>query len=1096
MHNNLLHTIKLQQQASDPSNSAWVFASAGSGKTKILTDRVLRLLLEDVAPHKILCLTFTKVAAAEMQSRINGELGQWILLNDEKLTKKLHDLNGKIPSEKTLKKARTLFIKILDGDSKIKAQTIHSLCQTLIKIFPFEAGIKPNFEVLEGRQEKLLLQQAQKEISKKALSDESLRNLVSKINAKLHDKTFTDLLSELLSKKEKLKFLTEKFFGIEGLITEIFKNFSLSPSSTIEEICTEFFLQLNQKEVLNLALDLENTGLVKNKKIAANIRNFLEQPTLENFLNYQDAFFTKENEPRKLGKEVENNQHLSALAYEQQKLIFQFFDKINSHKICHNSALLLRFVDRILETYSELKKQKAVLDYNDLILESNRLLANPDFSEWIKMKMDGNFDHILVDESQDTNHQQWNIIKALSEDFFSGIGATDQNRSIFIVGDEKQSIYKFQGAEPNISSEIFSYFEEKLESKLQKIELNNSFRSLSKILEAVDKIFSHPERKNAISKISEFQEHKPIRNGLGKVEIWPKITKKKEEKKEKNYEWKIDFSQKSEEENYEEKEILAKIIASKIRNRIDKKEFLQDGTRPLEYSDFMILLRNRTNGFLENLVKTFHQYQIPFSSISKIKFSESLIIQDLLAAAKFALLTADDLNLACLLKSPFFAISEEDLFEICNLRNRDGSTIYKAIAQFDKFREICNDLELIIEKSQQLDVFEFFCFLLNHKNNEEKIVARFGDEALQIVDRFKLDIYEFSQNFSPNLQKFLEFVEKIDPEISLADEKSNRVKITTIHSAKGLQAPIVMIPDCSYHFGKLLSSREEISWVNFSNNDSADIFPLWCSKKAEENLFLKKHRHDKLIEAKEEYLRLFYVAITRAADELYIGGYGDANDPESWYEITKNSLADLGCLVSENEFFIEETAKLTQEKPAENVEVIFKNSAPKIISAKPSTIEINQGQIKGKLIHKILEILGKNYREEKSWLLNLVKKIIEKEEFLSKKEKTAISHEITEFMGSELFEKIFNGDVKCEIEIGDSVNNKKVLSRIDLLIEKEDEVLIIDYKSDETLPAAVPQQYENQLRNYKNLVQKIYPQKKISCAILWVKFLKLEICCF
>ena len=239
--NALNQTIQLQQAASNPQNSFWVFASAGSGKTKILSDRVLRLLLDDVLPHKILCLTFTKAGASEMQRRINEELAQWILCDDAELQKKLHNLSGNFPTQNYLKKARTLFVKILDEDSKIKVQTIHAFCQTIIKIFPFEAKVKPNFEVLESNQEKLLLKEAQKQLIKKALQNSELKNLVQKTNAKLHEESFSQLIAQLLGKKEQINFLKEKFFGIENLIAQIFKNFSVNQNQTEQEIFEIFF---------------------------------------------------------------------------------------------------------------------------------------------------------------------------------------------------------------------------------------------------------------------------------------------------------------------------------------------------------------------------------------------------------------------------------------------------------------------------------------------------------------------------------------------------------------------------------------------------------------------------------------------------------------------------------------------------------------------------------------------------------------------------------------------------------------------------------------------------------------------------------------
>ncbi len=1102
MNQNLAQTIQLQQIASNPQNSAWVFASAGSGKTKILTDRVLRLLLEEISANKILCLTFTKVAAAEMQNRINSELAQWILCNDTQLQKKLNDLNGTFPTPAQLKKARSLFIKVLDDESKIKVQTIHSFCQSLIKIFPFEAKVKPNFEVLESNQEKLFLKQAQKEVLKKAIHNPELKNLVQKTNSKLHEESFNQLVAELLNKKEQFNTLKEKFCGIENVIAEIFKNFSVKKNQNETEIFDDFLKKINREKNFKLALELENSGLKNNGKIAAAIRFFLEKPLLENFSNYQLAFFTDKNEPRKVSKEIAQNPELTEILNDCQKLISNFCNQINSLKIANNTELLLRFVDQILQNYSKTKKQNAFLDYNDLIVETNRLLINPDFSNWVKLKMDSSFDHILIDESQDTNHSQWNIIKALSEDFFSGLSAANKTRSIFIVGDEKQSIYSFQGANPHISEEIFAYFSQKMGAQLKKIELNNSFRSVQKILQSVDEVFQNSARKNAISKVSLFQEHKAIRQGLGHVEIWQQITDEKEEKKEKNYEWQIDFSNKK---PAQEEEILAEIIAQKISKRVA--ESVQD-EKPVKYGDFMILLRNRTNKFNQALTKFLQQYQIPFSSVSKIKFSENLLIQDLLAAAKFALLKADDLNLACLLKSPIFAISEEDLLEICLVKNEQKTTIYNALEVLPKFKQIKESLDELTAKSQELNCFEFFYFLLQQKNHQQHFIAYFGYESLEILDKFLLSTFDFCQNFSPNLQKFLEFIEKLDYEIALSSNENDRVKISTVHSAKGLQARIVMLPDCCYNFGQLLNSKEEISWINFASEFDENKFPIWCAKKEDENLILKKHRQQKLLEAKEEYLRLLYVAMTRAEDELYIAGFGKSSDPECWYEIIKNSVSCAKFVTKEELMSSEITTtknelpdkleitkaknKITKTQfPASQMEIVSTSSIENLIS-KNSPSQINQSQIKGRLIHKILEAIGKNHREDKNWLQELAKKIIDREEFLTTEDKNKISIQINSFLVSGQFDQLFFGEVKCEIEISGSIENKKIIARIDLLVEQENQILIVDYKSDESLPNQVPQHYLSQLQTYKKLVKNLFPQKKISSAILWTKFLKLQ----
>ncbi len=834
--------------ASDPKNSCWVFASAGSGKTKILVDRVVRLLLADVSPNKIFCLTFTKAAAAEMQERINSRLAELVLVSDEELQKKLEELSGKFPSADLLKKARRLFVKILDDEARVKVQTIHAFCQTLIKIFPFESRVKPSFEILEESREKLLMQQAQKEVLRHALEDEVLRNLVIRINANLHDESLSDLLSGLLDKKEKLDFE----------VAEIYEKLSLSSQDNEQEIFQKFLQKLNHAENLQLALDLENSELKTNREIANKIRIFCNEPKLENFSTYQSAFFTDKNEPRKIrGKTAES---LIDVTLKQCDLISQFSDKINSLNLANDTALLLEFTNYVLASYAKLKQQRAFLDYNDLIIETNRLLANPDFSDWVKMKMDGSFDHILIDESQDTNRQQWSIIKALCEDFFSGLSLSNQQRSIFIVGDEKQSIFSFQGAEPDISSEIFSYFKNKFGDQFKKIELHHSFRSRAEILAAVDKVFLDPERKAAISKASEFSGHLVTRKGKGLVEIWPKA-KKEIEKEEFSYEWQINY-QKNEQT---EQEILAEIISKKITS------WAQD--RSVNYGDVMILLRTRTNGFFDELVKSFHRHQIPFTSISRVRFSESLLIQDLLAAARFVLLPQDDLNLACLLKSPIFDFSEDELLKICLKKNEEETTIYKALIG-SATRE---KLEELITKSQEVNCFEFFYFILYEQNQRQNFLSYFGHESLEMLDKFIISISNFCENSSSNLQKFLEFVEEVDPEISLSAVETNRVRISTIHGAKGLQAKIVVLPDCSYDLRRSPSAKEKILWI--------DGLPIWCAKKSYENKLIKTHREVRLKEIEEEGLRLLYVGMTRAEDELYISGFGNSTDPDSWYEI-------------------------------------------------------------------------------------------------------------------------------------------------------------------------------------------------------------------
>lgn len=889
MASELANTVKLQQFASNPLHSAWVFASAGSGKTKVLTDRVLRLLLDDVRPHKILCLTFTKTAAAEMQERINARLAELVILSDEKLIKNLSELTGSSVSSALIKKARILFAQILDADSQIKVQTIHSFCQNLVKIFPFEIGVKPNFEVMDDNLEKLFLQKARKEVFVESLQNKALRDVITQINSKLSEDNFIELVGKILAQKERMIFLKNELFGIENVITEIYEALSVDIGQNEDVIFAKFIEKISFAKILELAQSLENSKMKTDQKTAATLKLFAQNPILQNFVAFRSIFFTKDNSLKKISsivtKEYLENADFIAL---QQDLISDFIENLNSYKVAQGTSLLLRFIDRVLEKYQDLKNKHSFLDYNDLIIKTDKMLHSHDSSDWIKFRMDGFFDHILIDESQDTNHRQWNIIKALTEDFFSGESAQNKNRTIFIIGDDKQSIYSFQGSEPNISHDIFAYYQQKLAGssfKLHKIDLLNSFRSLPKILRVVDEVFLN---QNLLGSL-EYKAHKAIRQGEGRVEIWPQIENKKDQR-EKSFEWQ-EISQILNKEEFCEKEALADKIIDDIKTWISQGRVLEDKSRPINYGDIMILMRNRTNGFDKILHKKFLENAIPFSTTKKTNFSEELIIQDLLAAAKFALLPYDDLNLAALLKSPFFCFNEDDLFKFSLIKNQQKINLFDALrAEESSFTR----LEEIIAKSRDLNCFEFFASLLTHQTRQ-KFINEFGLDGAPILDQFMSQVFDFYKNTSPNLQKFIDFVEKLDPKIAINYAKSNKITITTIHSAKGLQAPIVMIPDCSFNFNQMPVAKENFFWIDAKINEKTQQLPIWCARKSEENELIKQYKAQKIQSAKEEYSRLLYVAMTRAEDELYLGGFGN-DAANSWYKTVSEAVLNKSSM--------------------------------------------------------------------------------------------------------------------------------------------------------------------------------------------------------
>lgn len=1077
--NNLEETIKLQQFASNPQNSCWVFASAGSGKTSILTNRVLRLLLSDISPSKILCLTFTNAGALEMQNRINEKLSEWILLDDNSLSKSIENLTGNFATKETLNKARSLLIKTIDSEYKIKAQTIHSFCQSLIKIFPFESNIRPTFEILEEKQQTLLIKKSQDEIFRN--SDENLQKLITAISYKVGEEDIFKLIKNILDKKETLSILKDNFENFEDIKSAISKIVGVKNNKNEEDLFLDLIKLIDETELIKIAEIFTNSKTKSPKEWAQNIWHFLHNKNSKNIVTLKLAFLTDKESLRKLPKEFIEDDFICSMQKKYSDICLDFEENINSYKIACDSILLLDLSYKIIDKYNALKKQQGLVDYNDLITLTNQLLENPDFSDWVKMKMDSNFDHILVDESQDTNHQQWNIIKALSEDFFSGESLSEKERSIFIVGDEKQSIYSFQGAEPTISLDIYKYFKERLLDNFHKVELNNSFRSKLEILQLVDLVFCDKERAKSISKATIYQEHRTIKTGKGIIEIWPQI--KNDQEKEDKESFSLNFEQDIEKKSSEK---MAEIIAKKIRLKIDK----SSPENQIKYSDFMILSRTKSSPFNKFLVKYLNKYQIPFTSSGKIEFSDSLLIQDLLAIAKFSCLKEDNLNLACLLKSPFFKISEEDLFEICNYANLQNITIYESLKLQNKFYKISFFLDEILEKSKNLNILEFYYFLLFEKEFYQKFIANFGSDALEIIEKFLLIISDFKNNFSPNIQKLLEIIDKLDFEISLSSDSQDKVKISTIHSAKGLQSKIVIMPDCCYNFGKFNSAQEKILWLKYNNL----LFPIWCAKN--KNRVFKEQSEISKNLAKEEYLRLLYVALTRAEEELYIGGFGSKLDDDCWYEIIKN-CAPKNYILEEEIFYQELLQNITLPKSNFNKQPLKNNNIASFLPRVKETKQSNKTHIVGTIIHKILEFFGKNCNQDKNWLLDMANKIIQNNSSLKDLEKESIFKKVNNFLKSENFDNLFLDknilNIKCELEIAGTINKKNILSRIDLLIEKENEIIVVDYKSDEKISEAIIKNYSNQLNNYKKLLTEIYPNKIITTNILWLNDVANEI---
>jgi len=887
----LLENTRYQQlQASNPKFSCWVFASAGSGKTKVLVDRVIRLLLEGVEANKILCLTFTKNAAGEMHSRINEILAEYAIKSDEDLKKEIFELTNSKISNSDLIRARNLFATIIEDNSKINIQTIHGFCQSLLSIFPFETSISPNFEIIDSVIEKKMLDSSIENVLKFSNFDSKLRSIIFELSSIFSQKEFLQITKKVLEQREEIDLLKNNFCGIDNFKRGLYKNLGIEYNESFDSINSEFIERINYNDLKKIVEALENSKNKTDKNFVEIINNFLENgDNLEFISKLKSTFYTSKNQLRK--KIVTDNfiklvdSEISNLQGEFSKYLV----KINSFKIALHSSFIIEFADAIILDYKKLKEKNNFLDYSDLIYKANQLLANGQYRDWVLLKMDGFFDHIMVDESQDTNDSQWQIIKALTDDFFSGNTLRNYNRTIFIIGDDKQSIFGFQGSKPNISREVYNYFSKKIGyDKLLKIDFKYSHRSLQNILDLVDSTFLNTN--NLLQE--NYQKHLSSRLGDGIIELWPIISKKKDlnnDIKEMNLH-RFD-------RNIEDSEafFVSKIIVNKIKDLLNSKRILESTGKEIRAQDIMILFRRRTDKVYKIIQDLLKKSNISYKALQKINFNKNLIIQDLMALAKFSILQSDDLNLACLLKSPFFLVSEDKLYKLAMDKNKKQLSLYEAIlSDEENNQDLIQSLKLVIDRSQNLNSYNFFRSYIS-----DEIIASYieecGEIAEDIIDKFLLKIFELSKQQLFNIQKLVNFIESSSIEIELQNFSSNSITMATIHAAKGMQSPIVIMPDCCFSFLKLPSNKDNFIWYDFvdKTNKNNSLLPFYIADKSAAEFLPKNPFVDRNHDLKSEYFRLLYVAMTRAQDQLYITGYGQDNDSDSWYEIIRNGFNNL-----------------------------------------------------------------------------------------------------------------------------------------------------------------------------------------------------------
>ncbi len=799
---------RAQATASDPSASAWVSANAGSGKTHVLTQRVLRLLLEGAKPAQIIGLTFTKAAAANMAARIFNTLAKWTSLDDEALSAAIEEFGAGRPSPAKLKFARQLFARTIETPGGLKIQTLHAFCERLLQLFPFEANVPAHFKVVDESEAKALMNEATERAIAALQASSSLAGALDFVAREGGAFRFAALIGEAQGYSETF----EAFHDAASFASALRAPLGLDPDATTATVEAEMLggdIGRERRRAWAKALDVGKGG---DQDLAAKLRAADDKAEraarIEALL---DAFFTKkegkagEGEPR-CGKNgqlttrtlCEERPDLRDDLRRERDRLSALRDRRRAAQTLERSEALFTVAKAVRSEFARAKAMRGALDFADQIALALSLVERTS-AAWVLRKLDSGLDHLLIDEAQDTSAEQWRIIVALTAEFFAGAGARPVGRTVFAVGDEKQSIFSFQGAAPEKFAEMKRFFERSLrraERPFTPVPLNFSFRSAPAILAAVDKTFQSEDAWRGVAADGEpHPVHQAVRTNLaGVVELWPTIAAPKQPDPE---DWRMPLDEPA---RNDPPVILARRIAETVGRWLqpDSRERVFDektgAPRRIQAGDVMILVRSR-NAFFEAMIRALKTRGIKVAGADRLKLRDHIAVMDLIAAGKAALTPDDDLTLACVLKSPLIGLGEDDLFGLASERQGPLASTLAASPE-EQVRAAARKLAIWRERARILTPYAFYARLLGEEGGRKALLSRLGPDAADPIDEFLALALDHEQGEAPSLTLFLAEVEATDAAIKRDMEaESEGVRVLTVHASKGLEAPIVFLPD-------------------------------------------------------------------------------------------------------------------------------------------------------------------------------------------------------------------------------------------------------------------------------------------------------------
>ncbi len=1079
-----------QIAASDPMASTWLTANAGSGKTKVLTDRVARLLLLGADPQAVLCLTYTKAAAAEMQNRLFRRLGAWAMLPEDDLKEALKNIG--VAGEPDVSRARTLFARAIEVPGGLKIQTIHAFAATILRRFPLEAGLSPDFRELDDVGAETLRRTVVDSLS--ITQPDAIAGL-----AKYASGDDLDEFAQAIAAKR-------ESFRPDPTRATVAATLRVDPDLTPEVLAQSLIGPDGAGLIGHLKLALAEGGETDKKALnrlnSIDLGSFgpTEHELLEGLFLFKsgkraleakiDAFPGKAARERMgLQQDALNAMMARAEALREPRLALNALDR---------TLALHRFASAFLPAYETAKAVRGVLDFDDLIAKAEALLSDQSVANWVLYRIDGDIEHILVDEAQDTSPAQWRLIETLTQELTAGQGAeTSVPRSIFVVGDRKQSIYSFQGADPKEMERMAGHYQTRLagDRSLSRRELLFSFRSSPAILRVVDCAFA-PLAGPALGGAT---AHSAFRADLpGRVDLWP-IEETIDAPDDPRWSDPVDIVRPEHHIARLSRKIAREIVHWTKTESIPA----ENGKfRPVNDSDVLILLRKRGPLF-HQIIRACKEAGLNVAGADRIRLHDELAVKDIMSVIGFLALPEDDLALAEALRSPLFGWSEDDLFRLAH--DRQGAFLWQAMrAHPDDFGETLGVLNDLRDQSDFLRPYEIIERLLTRHNGRAALLARLGPEANEGIDALLAQAMLYETQFVPSLSGFAAWLDASDIEIKRQSASADAgLRVMTVHGAKGLESPIVILPET-------LAETPRRDTLVFDDGGE----PMLPAAKSERSDAVEAATRSRMAAAEEERLRLLYVGMTRAEHWLVAAGPGQRpKNGTSWYEIIEAGIngagATLNVTLADGTVFrrLEEGSwgfakRVRRPENAEAPEMppwcgVMRAPPDKSKPLSPSdlggpkAIDSEDGLSPelamkfGAALHLLLERLPEVSAAHR---MALADRLLPDLELPDRQKVTAAAISLLDMPH---LADVFGPKSLPEVELAatpGALGSRRVFGAVDRLLVDDTKVTAIDFKSNRAVPNSagdVPEGILRQMAAYQAALEDIFPDRAVETAILW-----------